>query len=422
MNNKSTAVSVVAIVAGAIGVLAGLWWARTAGHAVETAQNPAAAGKPAVLYWYDPMVPGQHFDQPGKSPFMDMALVPRFAAGDAAAVAGIQIDPRLAQNLGIRLGKVERRSVSQELDVPGTVVFNGREVANLQARAGGYVVRVYGSAPGERVARDAPIVDLLIPDWAAAQSEYLGLLNGGEQAWQAAGRQRLVLLGMPAALITQVEQTRQIEPQVTLSSPIPGVLDTLEVRAGMTVSAGMTLATIKGIDPIWIEADIAEAAAPPIGEHAIAVVRSPAMPGRSFQGRIIAELAQANPETHTLRVRIELPNRQGDWKPGMFARVLLSGGAHKLRLLVPAEAVIHTGRRELVILASAEHHFEPAEVQLGAQYGDQVEVLAGVQEGQQLVVSGQFLIDSEANLRGVTSRMSGPPPGNSPAIEERVTR
>jgi Cu(I)/Ag(I) efflux system membrane fusion protein len=405
MNVTHRTVIAGAIAVAALGALAGFWWARSTGRVMTTPATTVASGSAKALYWYDPMVPAQHFDKPGKSPFMDMQLIPRYADEGGTDARGIRIDPRLSQNLGIRLVKVERRDISQSIEVPGTVVFNGRETAIVQARTTGFVARVYPHAPDDLIAKDAPLVDLLVPEWAAAQTEFIALLDS-DASLLAAARQRLVLLGFPPALISQVEQSRHVRAEVTVCAPIAGMIDTLDIRAGMSVTAGATLATIRGIDPIWIEAAVPESVGSSASVGNTATIESPAHPGLSFQGRIIGLLPQANADTHTLRVRIELPNHRDEWKPGMFAQVRLQESPSMDALLVPSEAIIHTGTRELVVLAKADHRFEPVEVHLGAQYGELTRVVAGLEVGQQVVASGQFLIDSEANLRGAEARMA----------------
>jgi Cu(I)/Ag(I) efflux system membrane fusion protein len=294
------------------------------------------------------------------------------------------------------------------------VVFNGRDTAILQARAAGFVSRVYPHAPGDIVSRDAPLVDLLIPEWAAAQTEFLALLSNGDASLIAADRQRLALLGMTPAFIAQVESSRQVRSDVTLAAPIAGTIDTLDIRAGMTVSPGTTLATIRSVDPIWIEAALPETAAALIGDGVSASVQSATLPDRRYTGRVVEVLPQANADTHTLRVRIELSNHNGFWRPGMFARVHLTAAARQDALLVPSEAIIHTGTRDLVIVAGTDHRFEPVAVRIGAQYDNDTRIIAGLQEGQQVVASGQFLIDSEASLRGVEARMGSSADGGTP--------
>jgi membrane fusion protein, copper/silver efflux system len=384
----------------------------------------AAAGAPAdgaykPLYWYDPMVPNQHFDKPGKSPFMDMQLVPRYAGEPADNSAGIRIDSNVTQNLGVRLASVKRGSVSPPIRAPGTVSFNERAIAIVQARATGFVVRVYARATGDVIARGEALVDLLVPDWAAAQTEFVALLKSGDAELTAAARTRLALLGMPSDLIGEIERTRQSRPTITISAPIGGMLESVDVRQGMTVSAGATLAKINGLDPIWFEAAVPEAQGDLTRMGKSVDVRLAAYPGQAYQGQIAAILPQTNPETHTLRVRIELPNHDGRLRPGMFGEVQLHSLERPSELVVPSEAVIHTGMRNVVIVATDKDRFEPVEVQVGPEANGQTSIRGGLQEGQQVVASGQFLIDSEASLRGVLAHWSGAAQNTRGAIDAR---
>jgi Cu(I)/Ag(I) efflux system membrane fusion protein len=409
VNTKSRYLIVAALLIGALGARVGYEWGRRAEHAGAAATTPAAAGERKILYWYDPMEPAQHFDKPGKSPFMDMQMVPRYAEDGPEEAPGIRLDSRLMQNLGVRLATVERSEVAQSLEVPGTFVFDERLSATVQARTTGFVSRTHTRAPGDIVARGAALIDLLAPDWAAAQTEYLSLVASGDAALRLAARQRLVLLGMPELLIAQIEQTKQVQAEVTVTSPIAGVIDTLDVRAGMAVSVGETLAKIQGLDPIWLEAAVPEAQGALTALGKAAEIRCIAYPGVPIHGRVLAVLAQTNVDSHTLRVRIEVPNHDSRLKPGMFAQVQLSAREQRPVLLVPSEAVIHTGTRDLVIVASAANRFVPVVVQIGAEYGTRTSVLSGLEAGQKVVASGQFLIDSEANLRGFAARMSPAP-------------
>ena len=403
MNPMNTPRWTLAILAAALlGTSGGYWFAqRTHGDAI-----PSASPERTVLYWYDPMVPNQHFDKPGKSPFMDMPLVPKYAGDDTAASAGIQIDPGILQNLGVRLATVQRGVLSQPLDALGNIGFNQRDVAVVQARTNGFVTRVYQRAPGDVIARNAPLVDVLVPEWTGAQAEFLALLNSNDAALIDAARQRLMLLGMPAELIASIEQTRQQHATITIHAPIAGVIDSLEVRTGMTLNAGATLATLNGIDTVWLEAQIPETQSGSIGVGRSVTATLAAYPGETFTGKIIAILPQTDLASRTLRARIELANPQQRLRPGQFARVHMDGGDRQPVLYVPSEAVIRSGVRSVVIVTQ-DGRFNPVEVQLGAESGDSTIVLSGVEEGQQVVASGQFLIDSEANLQGVLTRLNG---------------
>ncbi len=392
----------------ALGMGAGYWFGSTAVSAVDGTVNRDR--KP--LYWYDPMVPNQHFKQAGKSPFMDMQLIPRYAEEGVDEI-GIRIDPRIVQNLGVRLAPVERGTVARAVDAVGSITFNQRNMAIVQARANGFVTRVYARAPGDVVGRGARLVDLLVPEWAGAQNEFLALLRNGDPVLIDAARQRLVLLGMPKDVIATLEATGQLHTNVTVRTPLAGVVDSLEVREGMTVSAGATLAKINGLDTVWLEAAIPEIQAANVNGGEPVIVSLTAYPGEDFKGRVIAVLPQANLETRTLRVRIELTNPHGRLRPGMFAQVRLDSGSSEPALYVPSEAVIHTGTRTVVIVAGEGGRFIPTLVQTGREGAGRTTVLKGLAEGQKVVVSGQFLIDSEASLKGVLARLGGDSPAPS---------
>ncbi len=388
----------VALAAGGAG-----YWVGHRGEAPQpTAASSAGAGK--VLYYYDPMFPNQKFDKPGKSPFMDMQLVPKYADGEGSGAApGVTVDPAARQSLGLRVVEAKMGSFAATLDVTGTIDFNQRDIAIIQARAGGFVQRVYARAPGDVVRAGAPIADLLLPEWGGAQTEFLSVRKLGKPDLTAAARQRLKLLGMPDGLIATVERTGRPNGVVTITTPISGVIQTLDARQGMTLTAGQTLAQVSGLGTVWLNAAVPEARAGDVrmGQSATATLTS--FPAETFTGRVIAVLPTAQADSRTLTVRIELANRGGRLRPGMFATVALGGDARPA-LLVPSEAVIRTGTRTLVMLATADGRYHPAEVKVGREAGGQTEILAGLAEGEKVVASGQFLLDSEASLTGIQVR------------------
>ncbi|WP_374358338.1 efflux RND transporter periplasmic adaptor subunit, partial [Chitinimonas sp.] len=290
------------------------------------------------LYWYDPMVPAQHFDQPGKSPFMDMQLVPKYADQGGGDRAGIKVDAGVRQNLGLRLAKVEQLALGQALDVAATVAYNERDVAVVQARAGGFVERVYGRAPGDVIAAGAPLADVLVPEWAAAQTEFLALLRQGDAGLRDAARERLRLTGMPEGLITQIEKSGQVHAVTTITAPIGGAIQALDVRVGMTLAAGQTLARINGVSTVWLEAAVPEAQAGLLLIGLAAEARFAAFPGEVFAGKVAALLPEANANSRTLRLRVELPNPKGRLRPGMYAQLHLATGDARPPRGVPTEA------------------------------------------------------------------------------------
>ncbi|WP_416311601.1 efflux RND transporter periplasmic adaptor subunit [Pseudomonas sp. W03] len=410
---KTSLLLVLALSAGG----AGGYWLAQQGHAPASAA-PASTERKA-LYWYDPMVPQQHFDAPGKSPFMDMQLVPKYADSAAAtdSTPSVRIEPGIQQNLGMRLATVSRGKLDRTLQVTGLLTFNDRDVALLQARAGGFVERAYALAPGDVVKAGAPIADILVPEWAGLQEEFLALRGAGEPALLAAARQRLLLAGMPAALVEQVARSGKARPVITLGSPIAGVIRELEVRPGMSLAAGAPLARINGLGQVWLEAAVPESQAGGLKVGQSVDARLPAFPDRPVSGTLASILPENDQQSRTLRLRIELPNPDGQLRPGMTAQVSLDLAGQASVLQIPSEAVIRTGKRNLVMLAEDQGRFRPVEVRLGQENDGLVAVLHGLDEGQRVVASGQFLIDSEASLKGIEVR-TAEPAATAPAVHE----
>lgn len=415
MRNRS--IGFVVAAALAIGIGAGFW---LGGRGAYSPSQPLGEEKKA-LYWYDPMYPQQHFPAPGKSPFMDMPLVPKYSDDTAGEEQpAVQVSAGLQQNLGIRLATVTAGRLERTLSVSGVLTFDERDFSVLQARTGGYVERVYGRATGDIVAKGAPLADVLTPEWAGLQEEYLALRHSGDAQLTAAARQRLVLAGMPADLINRVASTGKVQLSVTLSAPTAGVIQVLDLRPGMTLTPGATLARINGVANVWLEAAVPEAQAQGLREGQPVQAQLPAFPGDPIPGKLTALLADADLQSRTLRLRIELPNRDGRLRPGMTAQVALHPGeSAEQSLLVPAEAVIRTGKRDLVMLAEDGGRFRPVEVVLGQESKGQVAVLQGLQAGQRIVASGQFLLDSDANLKGIeAATVQDSQPNAGPALHE----
>lgn len=412
MTSQKTKLAVLAVAMSALGVggSLGYWFADHRMNSTPATGMSTPSSSAKALYWYDPMKPTQHFDKPGKSPFMDMQLVAKYADsgsdGSAANANSIKVDPSITQNLGVRVVQVSQGELNDGITVTGAIQLNDRQVAVMQTRSSGFVERVYARAAGDVVARGTPIADLLVPDWAGAQIEYLAVLKMGDSSLINAAKQRLLLLGMPADLIARVEKSRKPQATITLSAPISGVIQSLDVRSGMTMSAGQTLAKINGLDSVWLEAAVPEAQASGIRIGSTITAHLTAFPSDTFHGKVIAVLPDINMDSRTLRVRIELPNPSNKLKQGMFAQVQLKTGNNQAQLLIPEEAVIRTGTRNVVILALEGGHFQPVQVDLGQAANDQIIILSGLQAGQKVVASGQFLIDSEASLQGVLAKMN----------------
>jgi Cu(I)/Ag(I) efflux system membrane fusion protein len=375
--------------------------------------DPATGKK--VLYWHDPMVPGQKFDKPGKSPFMDMQLVPVYA--DAGGQSGVTIDPRMQQNLGMRVAQVRKGVLSPTVEAVGSVAYNERDTAVVQARSNGFVERLHVRAPLDQVRKGQALADLYVPDWVAAQEEFLSVRRMSGTSLDAlvdGARQRMRLAGMSDEQIRMVESTGKVHPRLTVVAPIAGVVAELGAREGMTVTSGAMLFRINGLGTVWVNAELRENQAAEVRVGNQVEARTPALPEKVFKGKVSAILPEVNPATRTLKARVELANPGGELKPGMFATVNFTPSARKEALLVPTEAVIQTGTRTVVIVAQGEGKFAPADVETGLEAGGQTEIRKGLEEGQKVVLSGQFLIDSEASLKASATRM-GEPQAAAPA-------
>lgn len=420
----ASAVAVLAaVVLAAFAAFAGYWWG-TRGHAPAADAAPAAPAEASgrrVLYWHDPMVPGHKFDKPGKSPFMDMQLVPVYA--DAGADEGkVTISPRLAQSFGVRTAEARPGALPTGFTAVGAIAVDERSLTGVQARVQGFVERLHVRATYDPVRAGQPIADLFVPEWVAAQEEWLALrasAHPGAAALAEAARHRLRLLGMPEAEIARVEREGRPAGRVSVTAPAPGIVWEIGARDGQAVMPGTNLVRIASLAAVWLLAEVPEAQAGALVVGAPVEARTAAFPDRAFKGRVETLLPEVNAATRTVRARIVLQNPGGALKPGMYATATFAGPAAQAMVLVPAEAVIRTGRRSVVIVAEGDGRYAPVEVDVGRETGDAAEIRKGLSAGQRVVVSGQFLIDSEASLKGVVARMNavgeapaaGPPAG-----------
>ncbi len=359
-----------------------------------------------ILYWHDPMVPAQRFEHPGKSPFMDMQLVPVLEGG--ADTGGVAISPRVQQNLGIRTASVTRGQLRSQITANGSVEYDERDVALVQARANGFVERLRVRATLDAVREGEPLADLYVPDWVAAQLEYLAvrsLKSPGAADLVDGARQRMRQAGMPEELIMTLEKSGTPQSRFTLLAPISGVVTELMAREGMTVAVGSPLFRINGLRRVWVNAEVPEMFKEQLRPGDVVKARTPALPGTAFNGSVGAVLPSVSVATRTITARLELENPKMQLLPGMFVTVQFASVGRADVLLVPTEAVIETGTRSVVLLAEGAGRFRPVDVETGAQGGGQTEIRSGLTAGQQVVVSGQFLIDSEASLKATEARL-----------------
>lgn len=365
----------------------------------------------AVLYWYDPMVPAQKFERPGKSPFMDMQLVPKYA-DEGGGASGVAIPAQTLQNLGIRLARVQMASFGEKLSAVGRIEPDERRFYDVQTRIPGFVEKLHARAVGDPVRRGQKIAEIYAPELLAAQQEYLALLKLEQvsdlDTLKAAARGRLQLLGMTQDEIAAITRSGAASTRFGVYAPASGVLTALGVREGAQLMTGASLMQIADLSRVWLIAEVPERDAARLKPGIAAEVRLQSLPGEVFKGRVDYLYPLLDEASRTVRVRIELPNRHGRLRPGMYADVALAGQPREA-LAVPSESVIATGTRKVVIVREA-HGFRPAGIETGEERAGQTEILHGVSAGEEVVASGQFLIDSEASLSGVLARLDQPMP------------
>jgi Cu(I)/Ag(I) efflux system membrane fusion protein len=364
-----------------------------------------------IAYYHDPMSPGKQFTAPGKSPFMDMMLVPMYADADTDApdTGRVTISPRVAQNLGVRTAPVIEAPLAPRVTAVGAIAFNERDQAVLQARAQGFVEKVMVRATQDYVGKGQPLVELYFPDWVAAQEEFLSVrrMKGDDLTMLVDGaRQRMRQVGMSEADIAAVEASGRTQPRTTLHAPIGGLVTEIAVREGMTVMPGATLFRINGLGTVWANAEVPETVAAFVRPGMQVVAHAPSLAGTALQGRVQSLLPEVNPQTRTIKARVELANPQGKLVPGMFVQIDLAATKTRPVLLVPSEAIIQTGMRTVVMVAEEGGRFRPVDVETGDEVDGQLEIRRGLSAGQRVVLSGQFLIDSEASLRGLSQRLN----------------
>jgi len=383
------------------GMGSGYWWglSRQSSEGAPTSRTGADRER-QVLYWYDPMVPDQHFDKPGKSPFMDMQLVPKYA--DETGERSIAIAPGVRQNLGIRTVAVKRGHLAVAISVPGTIVWDLRQERVVSARVDAIVERLHVKTPFEPVRAGQPLASVLAPAWSTALAEARALEQAqstSARALQSASQERLRVLGLPSGA------GAGRGGGVTLTSPITGVVSEIGVREGQSAPMGTLLFRVNGTETVWLEAALPQAGVAGISAGTPVEARVSAMPGRLFKGRVETLLPQIETGSRTQRARIVLDNADGLLVSGMFAEILLQPIEGADVPLVPSDAVIGAGRDARVIVLDDDDRFHPVAVQTGRSSGGVTEILSGLKGGERVVASGQFLIDSEANLSGALERL-----------------
>ncbi|WP_462172940.1 efflux RND transporter periplasmic adaptor subunit [Pseudoalteromonas xiamenensis] len=358
------------------------------------------------LYWVAPMDSNYRRDSPGKSP-MGMDLVPVYEEDDSLSVGTIKISPEVINNLGVRTIKVAKASLHDAIKTVGYVQYDEDSLLHIHPRVEGWIETLYVKAAGDPVQANTPLYTLYSPELVNAQEEFLIAINRNNQALINASKARLQALQLSPSFIEKLAVERKVKQSITFYTPQSGVIDGLQVREGFYVKPGTTLMSIGQLDTVWVEAEVFERDAAKIHLEQPVTMTLDYLPGRSWEGKVNYIYPTVEAKTRTLRVRLKFANPDLALKPNMFAAVQIHTSSTQQHLIVPKEAVIRTGSQDRVVLAKGDGRFKSVEVQLGLWGKTHVEILNGLVEGDEIVTSAQFLIDSESSKTSDFKRMEG---------------
>ena len=393
------------------------------GHGGQPPQktSEAAPAPRKVLYWYDAMNPSHHYDKPGKAPD-GMDLVPQYAEEQEAAGSGapgaVKISGQMQQLIGVRTGRVEREALSRDIHATAVLTTDETQIAHVHVKVNGWIDQVFVDFVGQRVRKGQPLFTLYSPDLVATQQEYLIALRGkkelgtssvegvaeGSESLLRAARERLRLWDISDEQVRKLEETGEVSRTLTFYSPVEGFVLDRKAFPQAAVTPDMDLYTVADLSTLWADAAIYEYEAPYVRVGQSATVRLSYQPGKSYSGRISYIYPTVDPQTRTVKVRMALPNPRLELKPQMFAEVELKVDYGR-QLVVPQEAVLDSGQQQTVFVAEPGGHFTPRVVTLGARVDGRVIVLSGLREGESIVTSGNFLIDSESRLKSAMGGM-----------------
>ena len=369
----------------------------------EVAGRDPASRQP--LYWVAPMDPTYRRDGPGKSP-MGMDLVPVFDDANSEGGPGtIRISPEVVNNLGVRTAPAGFAALPTRIRTVGYVQYDEDRRIHIHPRVEGWVEKLYVKASGDPVEAGQPVYELYSPQLVNAQEEYLLALKRDNPRLVEAAGDRLRALQLSPDFIAQLRRDRTVRQTVTFYAPQNGVVDNLNIREGFFVMPGTTLMSIGVLEDVWVEAEVFERQSPLVKIGLPVTMSLDYLPGRQWQGRVDYVYPSLDDKNRTLRVRLRFANQDRTLKPNMFAQVEILADPVEGALVVPREAVIRTGNQDRVVLALGEGRFQSTVVELGRVGERHVEIRSGLEEGDSVVVSAQFLLDSESSKRADLMRM-----------------
>jgi Cu(I)/Ag(I) efflux system membrane fusion protein/cobalt-zinc-cadmium efflux system membrane fusion protein len=374
-----------------------------------------------IKYWAAPMDPTYIRNEPGKSP-MGMDLIPVYEQkdGEKLPASTIKIDPVTVQNMGVRTAAVQRMELKKSIRALGTVTYDETRIYAVNLKFDGWIEKLYVDFVGESVTKGQPLFDIYSPELVTAQEEYLlaraqaksltdssypSVRENSARLLEAA-RQRLRYWDLENTQIRQLEKKGEVQKNLTIYSPANGVVIKKDAVAGHFVKAGMHQYEIADLSRVWVDVEVYEYELPFIKKGMPADMELSYLPGKHFQGTVLFIYPFLNPKTRTVTLRLAFDNQEGVLKPDMYANVYIESLIDPAALVIPQEAVIDSGLRKVVFVAQGAGKFEPRQVRLGLEGENSTfQVLEGLQEGDNIVTSAQFMFDSESRLREAIQKM-----------------
>lgn len=389
--NTSLRLAAVAVVSLLLGASVSYFFSSN-----KSAQDSAVAAEKAPLYWVAPMDANYRRDQPGKSP-MGMDLVPVYQEAEADDPGAVRISPQVVNNLGVRTARVEKRVLNSEILTVGYVQYDQDQLVHIHPRVAGWVEQLFVKAAGDPVQKGEPLYALYSPQLVNAQEEFLMATSRDDARLEAAAVSRLQALHIDDLFISQLRASRKVKQRVLFRAPQTGVVDNLNIREGFYVEPGTTMMSIGTLAEVWVLAEVFERQANLVKLGQPVKMRLDYMPGRVWSGQVDYVYPTLDPETRTLRVRLRFSNNDKVLRPNMFAQVQIHIAADAPGIVVPRAAVIRTGHQDRVVLALGDGRFKSVEVVIKRWQENFAEVSEGLKEGDLVVTSAQFLIDSESS-------------------------
>lgn len=402
--NKNIVTATAIVAAIVLGFLIGRTFLPDAG----TTGGAVDSGEREVLYWVAPMDANYRRDEPGKSP-MGMDLVAVYADEVDGQPGVVKIDPTIVNNLGVRIVTAERGELKRQIDTVGYVGYDEDTVQHVHTRVDGWVEKLLTKATGDPVQKGQLLFELYSPTLVNAQEEFLTALRSSNTLLRQASRERLAALGVSAGEIARLEKERTVKQRVMVYAEADGVIMHLGVREGQFVTPNTDIMSVAQLDKVWVLAEVFERQAAWVKPGQEATVALDYVPGKTWQGVVDYVYPELDAKTRTLNVRLRFDNESEALRPNMFARVTIRTEGFGEVVHIPREALIRGGAVNRVVVDLGGGRFKAQPVRVGIESGDRVAIRKGLKAGDKIVVSAQFLIDSESNIEAALSRMESSP-------------